>query len=166
MFLSSKAVIARVSPNTSPVPHPYPKGDAPSDEFNLHAASGKNLYWSADDVPIRSARTQAKGADDGTRQIPKGTPMVDAIVMVNAESNKINDAAQAIVEIDGVKDVYSVAGDIDLVAVVSTPAFEDLTTIIPGGIAKVDGVLNTQTLMAFKTYSDKELSAAFDLGLD
>jgi DNA-binding Lrp family transcriptional regulator len=96
----------------------------------------------------------------------KEPPMVDAIVMVNAESNKINDAAQAIVEIDGVKDVYSVAGDIDLVAVVSTPAFEDLTTIIPGGIAKVDGVLNTQTLMAFKTYSDKELSAAFDLGLD
>ncbi|GAA6122122.1 Lrp/AsnC ligand binding domain-containing protein [Bifidobacterium psychraerophilum] len=92
--------------------------------------------------------------------------MVDAIVLINAEPNSINEAAQSIVEIEGVKDVYSVAGDIDLVAVISTKAFDDLTTVIPGGIAKVDGVLSTQTLMAFKTYSDKDINAAYELGLD
>ncbi|MFT8357375.1 MAG: Lrp/AsnC ligand binding domain-containing protein [Bifidobacterium aquikefiri] len=92
--------------------------------------------------------------------------MADAIVLISAESQKINEVAQSIVEIPGVKDVYSVAGDIDLVAVVSAAAFDDLTDIIPGGIAKVDGVLSTQTLMAFKTYSRKEMKAAFELGLD
>lgn len=92
--------------------------------------------------------------------------MADAIVLISAEPQKINEAAQTIVEIAGVKDVYSVAGDIDLVAVVSAAEFDDLTDIIPGGIAKVEGVLSTQTLMAFKTYSRNEIKAAFELGLD
>ena len=96
----------------------------------------------------------------------KGMATVDAIVLINTAPDKINEAAKAIVEIPGVQDVYSVAGDIDSVAVVSTKEFDDLTEIIPSGIAKVDGVVATQTLMAFKTYSNKQIDAAYDLGLD
>lgn len=92
--------------------------------------------------------------------------MADAIVLINTEANKVAEAAQTIVELNGVKDVYSVAGDVDLVAVVSTPRFDDLTDIIPGGIAKVDGVLSTQTLMAFRQYSAQDEAAAYDLGVD
>lgn len=51
-------------------------------------------------------------------------------------------------------------------AVVSTPHFDGLTDIIPGGIAKVDGVLGTQTLMAFRQYSSSDEAAAYDLGVD
>ena len=58
------------------------------------------------------------------------------------------------------------AGEVDLVAVVSTPHFDGLTDIIPGGIAKVDGVLGTQTLMAFRQYSSSDEAAAYDLGVD
>ena len=87
-------------------------------------------------------------------------------MLINTEANKVSEAAQAIVEIDGVKDVYSVAGEVDLVAVVSTPHFDGLTDIIPGGIAKVDGVLGTQTLMAFRQYSSSDEAAAYDLGVD
>ncbi|RSX58392.1 Lrp/AsnC ligand binding domain-containing protein [Bifidobacterium samirii] len=92
--------------------------------------------------------------------------MADAIVLITTEANKISEAAQHIVELDGVKDVYSVAGDVDLVAVVSTPAFDDLTRVIPDGIAKVDGVTATKTLMAFRQYSASDEAAAYDLGVD
>ncbi|RBP97941.1 AsnC family transcriptional regulator [Bifidobacterium aemilianum] len=92
--------------------------------------------------------------------------MADAVVLINTEANKVSQAAQAIVEIPGVRDVYSVAGEVDLVAIVSTADFDKLTTIIPDGIAKVEGVVATQTLMAFRQYSRKDEAAAFDLGMD
>ncbi len=53
-----------------------------------------------------------------------------------------------------------------LVAIVSANDFDDLSTIIPDGIAKVPGVAGTQTLMAFRTYSREDDLAAFDLGGD
>ena len=90
--------------------------------------------------------------------------MADAIVLITTESDMVSEAAKRIVELEGVQDVYSVAGDVDLVAVVSTDHFEDLTSVIPEGIAKVDGVVGTQTLMAFRTYSREDEQAAFDLG--
>lgn len=92
--------------------------------------------------------------------------MADAIVLITTESDMVSEAAKRIVELDGVQDVYSVAGDVDLVAVVSTDHFEDLMSVIPEGIAKVDGVVGTQTLMAFRTYSREDEQAAFDLGGD
>ena len=79
--------------------------------------------------------------------------MADAIVLITTQADKVSEAAKKIVEIPGVKDVYSVAGDVDLVAIVSADDFDDLSTIIPDGIAKVPGVAGTQTLMAFRTYS-------------
>ena len=92
--------------------------------------------------------------------------MADAVVLINTEADRISEAAQRIVEIPGISAVYSVAGEVDLVAIVSTPDFDDLTTIIPDGIAKVDGVIGTQTLMAFRQYSAKDEAAAYDLGAD
>lgn len=92
--------------------------------------------------------------------------MTNAIVLIDVESGKVNEAAQAVAEIRGVREVYSVAGDIDLVAVVNAGDHDELTDIIPGGIAKVDGVRRTRTLMAFKTFSGKDMAAAYDLGLD
>ncbi|KFI73593.1 transcriptional regulator AsnC family protein [Bifidobacterium minimum] len=92
--------------------------------------------------------------------------MADAVVLITTEADKISQAAQSIVELKGVSDVYSVAGDVDLVAIVSTPDFGDLASIIPEGIAKVDGVVSTQTLMAFRQYSTRDEAAAFDLGVD
>ena len=87
--------------------------------------------------------------------------MADAIVLITTQADKVSEAAKKIVEIPGVKDVYSVAGD-----VVSADDFDDLSTIIPDGIAKVPGVAGTQTLMAFRTYSREDDLAAFDLGGD
>ncbi|OZG69499.1 Lrp/AsnC family transcriptional regulator [Bifidobacterium eulemuris] len=92
--------------------------------------------------------------------------MTNAIVLIDVASGKVNEVAQAIADIPGVREVYSVAGDIDLVAVVSAADHDALTDVIPGGIAKVDGVTRTRTLMAFKTYSGKEMAAAYELGLD
>ncbi|WEV72629.1 Lrp/AsnC ligand binding domain-containing protein [Bifidobacterium sp. ESL0790] len=92
--------------------------------------------------------------------------MADAVVLINTESDKVSQVAQKIVEIKGVTRVYSVAGDVDLVALVHTAEFDQLAEVIPGKIAAVEGVATTQTLMAFRQYSAQEDAAAFDLGMD
>lgn len=92
--------------------------------------------------------------------------MSNAIVLIDVESGKASQAAQKVAEIPCVREVYSVAGDVDLVAIVHADDADGLTEIIPDGIAQVEGVLQTHTLMAFRAYSGKDLAAAFELGLD
>jgi DNA-binding Lrp family transcriptional regulator len=92
--------------------------------------------------------------------------MVHAVVLVQCEIDEIPEAAQQIADIDGVSEVYSVAGEFDLVAVVRVANHDDLAAVIPGGIAKVQGVVRTETLIAFQVYSRHDLEQMFSIGFD
>ncbi|MSS84846.1 Lrp/AsnC family transcriptional regulator [Actinomycetaceae bacterium WB03_NA08] len=92
--------------------------------------------------------------------------MITAIVMINCEVDSISEAAVAITEIPGVSKVYSVTGDVDLVAVLELADYQDLAQVVTDGIAKVAGVEKIGTHLAFRTYSAGELEQAFQLGLD
>ena len=92
--------------------------------------------------------------------------MISAIVLINAEVSRIPEVAAAIAEIDGVSEVYSVTGDVDLIAVVRVRRHEDFADVIADRLNKVDGVQGTQTHIAFRTYSTHDHEAAFSLGLD
>ena len=92
--------------------------------------------------------------------------MITAIVLINAEVDRIPEVAAAIADLDGVSEVYSVTGDVDLIAMVRVRQHEDLADVIADRLNKVDGVLRTETHIAFRTYSKHDLEAAFSLGLD
>lgn len=92
--------------------------------------------------------------------------MITAIVNINAAVDRIPEVAQAIADLDGVSEVYSVAGDVDLVAMVRVRKHEDLADVIAGRVNKVQGVLSTQTLIAFQSYSRHDLEATFSLGIE
>lgn len=92
--------------------------------------------------------------------------MITAIVMVRAAVDRIPEVAQAIADLDGVSEVYSVAGDVDLVAMVRVRRHEELADVIAGRLNKVDGVRETQTHIAFQAYSRHDLEATFSLGVE
>jgi DNA-binding Lrp family transcriptional regulator len=92
--------------------------------------------------------------------------VITAVVLINAAVDAIPEIAERVSAIDGVTEVYSVAGDVDLVAMVRVRAHEDLADVIAGNVNKVPGILSTQTLIAFRTYSKHDLEAAFSLGFD
>ena len=92
--------------------------------------------------------------------------MITAIVMVSVEAERIPEVAQEIAELDGVSEVYSVAGDADLIAVVRVREFDHVADVIAGRMSKVDGVLHTDTHIAFRAYSRHDLDAAFSIGVD
>jgi len=92
--------------------------------------------------------------------------MITAIVNISAAVDRIPEVGQAIADLEGVTEVYSVAGDVDLVAIVRVRQHEDLADAIAGRLNKVDGVLSTQTLIAFQAYSKHDLEATFSLGIE
>jgi DNA-binding Lrp family transcriptional regulator len=59
-----------------------------------------------------------------------------------------------------------VAGSVDLIAIVRVREFEDVASVIAGGIDKTPGVVNTDTHIAFRAYSKHDLEAAFSIGFE
>jgi DNA-binding Lrp family transcriptional regulator len=92
--------------------------------------------------------------------------MITAIVMVSVEANRIPEVAEAIAGLDGVSEVYSVAGDVDLIAIVRVKEFDAIADVIAGRLSKVDGVLATDTHIAFRAYSRHDLESTFSIGLE
>ena len=90
--------------------------------------------------------------------------MITAIVMIEAATDAIAEVAQAVADLEGVSEVYSVAGDVDLIATVRVREFDQIAEVIAGGIDKVPGVVNTDTHIAFRAYSKHDLDAAFSIG--
>ena len=90
--------------------------------------------------------------------------MITAIVFIKTAVAQVNEVAQAIADLPAVSEVYSITGEFDLIALVRVRHHDELADVIPGGLNKVDGVLSTQTHMAFRTYSRHDLEAAFSLG--
>lgn len=92
--------------------------------------------------------------------------MVTAVVLVTTESERVAEAAQAMLKIEGVTEVYSVTGPYDLVVMVRIPDFERLAQIVPEKLAQVPGVARTETMVAFRTYSDYDLDRIWSQGLE
>ena len=92
--------------------------------------------------------------------------MITAIVFVKADVARIPEVGEAIAELDGVSEVYSVTGEIDLIVLVRVRAHEDVADVVADRLNKVPGVLSTETHIAFRAYSRHDLEAAFSLGLE
>ncbi len=92
--------------------------------------------------------------------------MVTAIVMIKAETSRIPELANQITEMSGVQEVFSVAGRVDLIAIVTVARNEDLADVISDKMRHLEGIVETETMIAFRAYSEKELEAGFELGLD
>jgi DNA-binding Lrp family transcriptional regulator len=90
--------------------------------------------------------------------------VITAIVMIDAATDSIAEVAEGVAALDGVSEVYSVAGGVDLIAIVRVRDFDQIAEVIAGGISKVDGVLNTDTHIAFRAYSQHDLEEAFSIG--
>ena len=92
-----------------------------------------------------AARTRRPGP------APASIPgVITAIVMIDAATDAIPEVAQAVADLEGVSEVYSVAGDTDLIAIVRVREFEQIAEVIAGRINKVPGVLETDTHIAFR----------------
>jgi DNA-binding Lrp family transcriptional regulator len=88
-----------------------------------------------------------------------------AIVHIDCATDSIPEVAEALAALDGVSEVYSVAGNVDLIAIVRVARFEQIADVIAGSISKTPGVVGTESHIAFRAYSKHDLEDAFAIGL-
>ena len=90
--------------------------------------------------------------------------MVTAVVLIDAETDKIKELAEKLVEIDAISEVFSVAGRYDLVAMVRVKENEDLDNVVSRQMRNLEGIVKTETLIAFRVYTRAEIEGTFSLG--
>ncbi|WP_454294603.1 Lrp/AsnC family transcriptional regulator [Salana multivorans] len=92
--------------------------------------------------------------------------MITAIVLIEADVAAVPEVCEAVASLDSVSEVYSVTGDVDVVAMVRVGHHEELAEVIADRIGKVPGVRETRTYIAFRSYSGRDLEAAFAIGAE
>ncbi len=92
--------------------------------------------------------------------------MVTAIVLITVEHGHVNDVAEALLAIKGIAEVYSVGGRFDLVAIVRVRNNEDISDVVTSKVLAVPNIHTTETLIAFRAFSQHDLEAMFSIGFD
>jgi DNA-binding Lrp family transcriptional regulator len=90
--------------------------------------------------------------------------MITAIVLINTAQGRASDLAQALIELPGIAEAWSVAGSYDLVALVRVSDHEKLADVVAGQVQNVPGITATNTLIAFRAYSRRDLESMWDIG--
>ncbi len=92
--------------------------------------------------------------------------MVTAFILMNVERTRLRSLADDLLAIEGVAEVYSVAGSYDLIAVARVKRHEQLNDLVTEHVAALDGILNTETLIAFRSFAKKDLGLLWDVGTE
>lgn len=92
--------------------------------------------------------------------------MISSVILIECEKSKINAVAEALADLNGITEVYSVAGRVDLVAIVRVPNNEQLAAIVTDHMLKVPGITRTETLIAFRVFSKHDLESMFSIGFE
>jgi DNA-binding Lrp family transcriptional regulator len=92
--------------------------------------------------------------------------MVTAVVLMNVERTKVNEIAGRLAETPGITEVYSVGGRYDLVAIIRVKENEALADLVTNHMRKIDGITQTETMLAFKAHSRHDLEKMFSIGFE
>lgn len=89
--------------------------------------------------------------------------MVTFIVLMNVQRDKINELAEHLASLPEVSEVYSVTGNYDLVAIVRARTNDDVSELVTRHLGSLDGIEETDTMLAFKAYSRHDLESMFSI---
>jgi DNA-binding Lrp family transcriptional regulator len=92
--------------------------------------------------------------------------MVSAVILMVVEKAKINEVAEKLVEMPAITEVYSVAGQYDLVAIARVQDNEAIATAVTNQMLKIDAIQRTETLIAFRAFSRYNLERMFAVGME
>jgi DNA-binding Lrp family transcriptional regulator len=91
--------------------------------------------------------------------------MITAFVMMRIDRQRIAAIPDEILRIAGVTEVYSVAGDYDVIAIVRVKEAEELAQIVTEKFANIKGINETRTQIAFACFSNYDLEHMFSVGM-
>jgi DNA-binding Lrp family transcriptional regulator len=89
--------------------------------------------------------------------------MVNAIVLLTVAKDRIHAIAESFSEMTDITEVYSLAGEYDLAVIIRHKSAEGMEAVITDHLLKTDGIVDSETLMAFRVYSRYDLERMFDM---
>jgi DNA-binding Lrp family transcriptional regulator len=91
--------------------------------------------------------------------------METAFVLIDVESGKVPDVVSELNKLPQVTEVYSIAGEHDIMAKLKFAEIRSLGELVPKKIQKIGGIRRTITLLTFEThkYVNFDLSAGHKL---
>jgi DNA-binding Lrp family transcriptional regulator len=92
--------------------------------------------------------------------------MVSAVILLSVEKTKVNEVAEKLVDLSGITEVYSVAGQYDLVAVARVRDNDAIADAVTRQMLKIEGILRSETLIAFRVLSRYDLERIFSIGAE
>jgi DNA-binding Lrp family transcriptional regulator len=91
--------------------------------------------------------------------------MVTALVLMTVARDKVNSVAETLADLEGVTEVYSLAGRYDLAVIIRVKDNDQLAEVVTNHMLKVEGILTSETLVAFRVHSRHDLESMFSIGL-
>jgi DNA-binding Lrp family transcriptional regulator len=92
--------------------------------------------------------------------------MISAIVLIECDKGAINQVAEALADLKGITEVYSVAGRVDLAAIIRVADNDQLAEIVTRQMLTIPGINRTETLIAFRVFSKHDLEQMFSIGIE
>ncbi len=92
--------------------------------------------------------------------------MVSAVILLKVGVGQINRVGEALAELEGITEVFSVGGRYDLIAILRVADNESLAALVTEQMLQVQGITDSETLIAFRVFSRHDLESMFSLGLD
>ena len=89
--------------------------------------------------------------------------MVTFIILLNVKSNRITEIAEQLADMPEISEVYSVTGNYDLVVIVRTRSNDDVAELVTNRLGPIEGIEQTDTMLAFKTFSKHDLESMFSI---
>lgn len=89
--------------------------------------------------------------------------MPTAIVLLKIDHRKVTGTAETLMDIPDVSEVYSVSGRYDLLVIVKSDSLDKIETVITDQLLKNDGIVDSETLFAFRSRDKREGGQSIDV---
>ena len=89
--------------------------------------------------------------------------MPTAIVLLKIDHKRVTGTAEKILDIRAVTDVYSVSGRFDLLVIITCDSVDMIEGVITDELLKLDGIIESETMFAFRSYDKREGGRAVDV---
>lgn len=91
--------------------------------------------------------------------------MVTAIILIKTSKTAVNDTAKQLLSIAGITEVYSVSGKHDLLAIARVSSNDEVSDLVTERLLEIERIIETETMLAFKAFSEFDLEAMFSVGM-
>ena len=92
--------------------------------------------------------------------------MITAIILIKTDHGKINAVAESLADIREIPEVYSVGGSYDIVAMLRVASNEAIADVVTERMTHIEGIRNTETMIAYRTYSNYDMERLFSIGME